>query len=267
MKIGVMARNTLASLLRNQLIVLFCTGFLCVVLLLMTPMLAARSMANTVGPGQTEGMVLGILSAIMSLVSGFGSLLAAWAAVDVVASEMRSGTILAVMARPVRRWEFLLGKYLGVQLLMAVYVLGMFGLSYLLAWMGGEKIQSTIWVLLVYPLVRYAIYSALAIALGTRLHPVITFATVLVISVAASILAPSTAAGALLPDWLRTALYAVLPSTELLSETRFLAITQSALHATPWHQHCTALAYGLNYALVCFLVAVWSFRKCSLARP
>ena len=73
---------------------------------------------------------------------GFGSLLAAWSAADALSSEMRSGTILAVMARPVRRWEFLLGKYLGVQLLMLVFVVLMLGLNYLLAWIGGATIQT-----------------------------------------------------------------------------------------------------------------------------
>jgi ABC-type transport system involved in multi-copper enzyme maturation permease subunit len=202
----------------------------------------------------------------MSLVSGFGSLLAAWAAADVVSSEMKSGTILAIMARPVRRWEFLLGKYLGVQLLMVVYVLAMFALSYLLAWIGGEKIHSAAWTLLFYPLVRYAVYSAIAMMLVTMMHSVVAFAIVLTISVAASILAPSSARGALLPEWLRTGFYAALPSTELLSETRFLAVTESALHSTPWTDHLTALAYGLDYALVCFLLAAWSFRKRSLSR-
>jgi ABC-type transport system involved in multi-copper enzyme maturation permease subunit len=266
MKIRAIAFNTFGTLLRNKLIILFFAGFVCVVLLMMTPILAAKSMASTMDTSQAQGMVLGMVGAIMSMVSGFGSLLAAWAAVDVVASEMRSGTILAVMARPVRRWEFLVGKYLGVQLLMGVYVIGMFGLSYTLAWIGGEKIQSTAWVLLVYPLVRYAIYAAIAMALVTMMHPVIAFATVLVISVAASILAPSNAAAALMPEALRTALYAALPSTALLSETRFLTVTQSALHETPWSHHLTALAYGLDYALVFFLLAVWSFRKRSLVR-
>jgi ABC-type transport system involved in multi-copper enzyme maturation permease subunit len=266
MKIRAIALNTFGSLLRNKLIVLFLAGFVCVVLLMMTPMLAAKTMASTMGAGQAQGMVLGMVSAIMSMVSGFGSLMAAWAAADVVWSEMRTGTILAVMARPVRRWEFLLGKYLGVQFLMVVYVFGMLGLSYLLAWIGGEKIQSTFWVLLIYPLVRYAIYSAIALALVTIMHPVFAFVIVLLVSVGASILGPTPGMRVLLPEWLRTSLYAPLPSTHLLSEARFLVVTQASLHATPWTHHLTALAYGLNYALVCFLLAVWSFRKHSLAR-
>lgn len=266
MKIRAIALNTFGSLLRNKLIVLFLAGFVCVVLLMMTPILATKAISGTMPPGQAQSMVLGIVSAIMSMVSGFGSLMAAWAAADVVWNEMRSGTILAVMARPVRRWEFLLGKYLGVQLLMLVYVLGMLALSYLLAWMGGEKIHSTVWVLLIYPLVRYAIYSAIALALVTVMHPVFAFVIVLLISVGASILGPTSGMRPLLPEWLRSSLYAPLPSTELLSEARFLVVTQASLHAIPWTDHLTALAYGLNYALVCFLLAVWWFHKRSLVR-
>lgn len=267
MKIRAIALNTFGSLLRNKLIILFLAGSVCVVLLMMTPILAAKAMANTMGAGQTQGMVLGMVSAIMSLVSGFGSLMAAWAAADVIWSEMRTGTILAVMARPVQRWEFLLGKYLGVQLLMVVYVFGMLGLSYLLAWIGGETIHYTFWVLVIYPLVRYAIYSAMALAMVTIMHPVLAFVTVLLVSVGAAVLEPASRMRALLPEWLGASLYAPLPSANLLSEDRFLAVTQGALHAMPWTDHLTALAYGLNYALVCFLLAVWWFRKRCLAGP
>ena len=138
MKIRTIAFNTLSGLMRDKLIILFCALFICIVLLMMTPLLAAKAMANAENAAQTQTVVLGFVSAIMYLVSGFGSLLAAWAAADCVATELKTGTILAVMARPVRRWEFLLGKYLGVLLMMAIYVAMMFGLSYLLAWMGGE---------------------------------------------------------------------------------------------------------------------------------
>lgn len=266
MKVRAIALHTFGSLLRNRLIILFLAGFLCVLLLMMSPLLLAKSMAGTISVAQSQGMILSMLSGILSLVSGFGSLLAAWATADAVSSEMRSGTILAVMARPVRRWEFLLGKYLGVQLLMLVYVLVMFGLGYLLAWIGGQAIQSTPWVLIMYPLVRYAVYGAIAMLLVTVFHPVVSFGMVLVISVPVSVLEPSSGAFFSLPGWLRVGFYAVLPSTGLLSETRFLALTQASLHPEPWTHHLTALVYGLDYALVCFLLAVWSFRKRSLSR-
>jgi ABC-type transport system involved in multi-copper enzyme maturation permease subunit len=231
-----------------------------------TPLMAVKSAGQTMSAGQAQGMVLSMVSLIMSMVSGFGSLLAAWAAADAVAGEVRSGTILAVMARPIRRWEFLLGKYLGVQMLMAVYLLFLLATTYLFGWIGGQRIQASPWILIVYPMVRYAIYSAIAIFLVTVMHPIVAFGITVVISVLIGMVTPPLDAHSFLPVWLQRALYAVLPSTGLVSEGKFLAITQSSLQKTPWTDHLTALAYGVDYALVFVLLAVWLFRHRSLAR-
>lgn len=266
MKIRAIALNTFSSFLRDKLIILFCALFVCVILLMMTPMLGYKALKTASNASQMQTLVLNLVSVIMSMVSGFGSLLAAWATADAVASEMKSGTILAVLARPVRRWEFLLGKFLGVMLLMAIYVLLMLGLSYLLAWMGGERIQSTIWVLIVYPMVRYAVYSAIAMTLVTLLHPVVTFGIVIVLAVLAAMIAPGSGDASRFAVWIKTPLYMILPSTTLLSEDRFLTITHAALKQTGWLEHATTLAYGLDYALVFLVLAMWSFHYRSLKR-
>jgi hypothetical protein len=43
-----------------------------------------------------------------------------------------------------------------------------------------------------------------------------------------------------MPQWLRTGLFYVLPSSNLLSEIRFLTITRAAT----WTDHATALIYS-----------------------
>ena len=263
MKIRAIALNTFAGLLRNRLLLLFLAIFVCVVLLMTTPLLMAKAMTSQ---QQGRTMVLALLSTILSMVSGFGSLLAAWASADALSSEMRSGTIFAVMARPVRRWQFLLGKYLGVMILMAIYVLSIVVLTHLLAWIGGERIVSSPWVLVVYPLVRYAMYAAIAMLLATVAHPVVSLGAVLVLAVASSIVAPAARSSSYIAGWIREPLRAVLPSTGLLSETRFLVISSTSLKATPWTDHLVALGHGLDYALVCFLLAVWIFNRLSLSR-
>jgi ABC-type transport system involved in multi-copper enzyme maturation permease subunit len=85
---------------------------------------------------------------------------------------MKSGTVFAVMARPLRRWEFLAGKYLGVLLLMCVYILVLLGVTFLLAESGGQRFHTSFWTLLVYPMVRYAIWAAVSMLLVTLLHSV-----------------------------------------------------------------------------------------------
>jgi ABC-type transport system involved in multi-copper enzyme maturation permease subunit len=265
-KIWTIALNTLSNFLRDKLIILFTVLFACVVLFMMTPMLALKAVKATAAAAEAQGTIVELMTAIMTMVSGCGSLLAAWAAAHSVLTEMKSGTILAVMARPVKRWEFLAGKYLGTMLLMTIYVLMMFGLSYVLAWMGGERIHTAPWVLLAYPLVRYAIYAALATLLVTVLNPAVTFGIVAALSVLTAIVAPGTQSAKIFAAWVRRPFYVVLPSTKLLSEERFLAITQASLKHTPWLDHVTTLAYGMDYALVCLLLAMWSFHYRSLRR-
>jgi ABC-type transport system involved in multi-copper enzyme maturation permease subunit len=266
MKILTIARNTFGSFLRNKLMILCFILFICVVLLMMTPLAGYKMMTTAENATQMQEVVMSVIGAIMFFVSGSGSLLAAWAAADSVSNEMKSGTILAVMARPVRRWEFLLGKYLGVQMLMVVYALMMFGLSYLLAWIGGEKIQSTPWVLIIYPLVRWSIYSAVAMLLVTLFHSLVAFGATMIVAVLALTLAPSDSSVHKLPEWARATIYAVLPSTGLLSEERFFTITQASLKQLTWAAHLTTLGYGLNYALVFLLLAMWSFHYRGLSR-
>jgi ABC-type transport system involved in multi-copper enzyme maturation permease subunit len=265
MRIRALAWITFRGLLRNKVIVLLLAGLLCVALLGMAPLLGAKAMAGS-NPEQAQTLVLALVSGLMTLVSGSGSLLAAWAAADAIAAELKSGTVMAVMARPVRRWEFLLGKYLGVQMLMVAYAIFMFALCHALAWIGGIHLATQPWVLFAYPMVRYAIYGAISMCLVTVMHPVFAFICVLFSAVLASMVVPSSNAAHFLPEWIRRALFFVLPSVNLLSESNFLAINYATLKQTPWTQHATALAYGLDYAAVFLLLAAWAFRRRALTR-
>lgn len=263
MKIRTIAFSTFGSFRRNKVIVLFCSLFICVVLLMTTPMMMFKAATTADNAQQMHGMILNEVTAVISMVSAFGSLLAAWAAADSVASEMKSGTILAVMARPLRRWEFLAGKYLGVLMLMAVYVVAMLGVTLVLAWMGGQSFHTSFWILLAYPLVRYAIWAAIAMFLVTVLHPIFVMGIVVILATLIQIFG---SASSHVPAWIRLPVHFFLPLTDLLSEDRFLAITRASLKPYPWTNHLTALAYGLDYALVCFLLALWVFQHRSLSR-
>ena len=261
------AFNTFGTFLRDKILIVVAILFTCGLLLMLTPLLAAKAMASMGNPAQAQSMVLEIVSVILIFTSGFGSLLAAWTAADSVATEMKSGTILAVMARPVKRWQFLLGKFLGVMLLMCAYVGMMLVLSYLLALIGGQKIHSAPWVMLLYPLVRYSIYAALAMMLVTWMHPVVAWGITTAIAVVVMIVEPSgRAVNNVAWRWIKNVLYVVLPSSGLLSEDRFLTIKEATIKRTGWLDHVTTLSYGLDYALVLLLIAMWSFHSKSLRR-
>lgn len=178
---------------------------------------------------------------------------------------MKSGTILAVMPRPLRRWEFLAGKFLGVMMLMAVYVVAMLGVTMLLALLGGQHFNASLWRLIVYPLVRYAIWASIATLLVTVLHPIVVMGIVIILATLISIFASVSSH---IPAWVRTPVHLVLPLTNLLSEQRFTVITKASLKTCPWTSHLTVIAYGwimrwcvFCWPCSCFSGAVWRGTK------
>jgi ABC-type transport system involved in multi-copper enzyme maturation permease subunit len=83
---------------------------------------------------------LGVAFATLTLfgvyvVNYLASFLALFLSVAAVSGEVDSGTLHAVMARPLRRSEFVIGRWLGYGCMISVYILAMTGLVLLLAWL------------------------------------------------------------------------------------------------------------------------------------
>ena len=72
---------------------------------------------------------------VVNLLSGF---LALFLSVGAVSAEVDSGTLHALLARPVRRWQFLLGRWLAYALIISVYVAVMAGLVLTVASLIGD---------------------------------------------------------------------------------------------------------------------------------
>jgi ABC-type transport system involved in multi-copper enzyme maturation permease subunit len=168
------------------------------------------------------------------------------------------------MARPVKRWEFLLGKYLGVMFFMFFYALLMIAMSYSMVAFAGMRVHAAPWLLLVYPLARYAIYAAMALAITTLVHPTVAMGVLLVLYLLTASVGPRSFEWTPKLHWLKTAFYYLLPSTNLLTEERFLSLRQAAVKQASWSQHALSLAYGLDWAFILLLLAMWSFHYRSL---
>jgi ABC-type transport system involved in multi-copper enzyme maturation permease subunit len=66
-----------------------------------------------------------IVSLGLSAISVIGLLIAVFIGVGLVSKEMDKRTLYALLAKPVRRWEFLLGKFGGLVLTLAVNTIAM----------------------------------------------------------------------------------------------------------------------------------------------
>jgi ABC-type transport system involved in multi-copper enzyme maturation permease subunit len=113
-RVGVVALNTFREAVRDR--VLYNLVFFALV------MIAASILVGQVSIG-IEEMVIVTLG--LSAISVIGLLMAVFIGVALVSKEMDKRTLYALFAKPVRRWEFLLGKFGGLVLTLTVNTVAM----------------------------------------------------------------------------------------------------------------------------------------------
>ncbi len=106
---GVVALNTFREAVRDR--VLYNLVFFALL------MMAAAVLVGQISIG-IEEMVIKSLG--LTAISVIGLLIAVFTGVGLVYKEMDKRTLYALLAKPVRRWEFLLGKFGGLVLTLAV---------------------------------------------------------------------------------------------------------------------------------------------------
>jgi ABC-type transport system involved in multi-copper enzyme maturation permease subunit len=113
-RVGIVALNTFREAVRDR--VLYNLVFFALV------MIAASILVGQISIG-IEEMV--IVSLGLSAISVIGLLIAVFIGVGLVSKEMDKRTLYALLAKPVRRWEFLLGKFGGLVLTLTVNTIAM----------------------------------------------------------------------------------------------------------------------------------------------
>lgn len=108
-RVSVVALNTFREAVRDR--VLYNLLFFAFV------MMAASIIAGQISIGIEETV---IVTLGLSAISVIGLLIAVFIGVGLVSKEMDKCTLYALLAKPVRRWEFLLGKFGGLALTLAV---------------------------------------------------------------------------------------------------------------------------------------------------
>jgi ABC-type transport system involved in multi-copper enzyme maturation permease subunit len=106
---GVVALNTFREAVRDRVLY----NLLFFALLMMAAAIAVGQIS--IGIEQTVIVSLGL-----SAISAIGLLISVFIGVALVSKEMDKRTLYALLAKPVRRWEFLLGKFAGLVLTLAV---------------------------------------------------------------------------------------------------------------------------------------------------
>jgi len=167
-RILLVAGNTIRSILHRRILYLWIAAMALVVLMALPAILL--SFGNEAVRGvMRQRAVTGALDTWSTLCIALAIFMGATA----IGYESGSRTLTAVFARPIRRWEFLTGKWLGVQ----VFTLLALAAGLLVALIAGRYFEAqfdlkVLGLALALSVAAIAVYSALAVALSTLTHSI-----------------------------------------------------------------------------------------------
>src|SRR5467141_2647801 len=164
-RVGIVALNTFREAVRDR--VLYNLVFFALV------MIAASILVGQVSIG-IEEMVIVTLG--LSAISVIGLLIAVFIGVGLVSKEMDKRTLYALLAKPVRRWEFLLGKFGGLVLTLTVNTVAMAAglfLALSLVKQGTEPVEGPVLVAVYFILLKLALVVALALLFSCFTTPLL----------------------------------------------------------------------------------------------
>jgi len=210
----------------------------------------------------------------VTTISIFGMLISVFIAASVVPNEVENKVIYTVLSKPVRRFQYLLGKFIGVQMIILANLLLMAGLFFIAIWRK-EGVMPTLllWsVLLTY--FEFLVVSAFTFAIScSSTSAVLPTIGGLFIYMIGSLteylkdvnLRARESADALdkfigeLAKWL----YNILPNLQKFSLKNYILdmTANSALPQQMWEQIDNLILYGLAYAVSGYLIAYWIFRR------
>jgi ABC-type transport system involved in multi-copper enzyme maturation permease subunit len=165
-RVGVVALNTFREAVRDR--VLYNLMFFALA------MIAASILVGQVSIG-IEEMV--IVSLGLSAISVIGLLIAMFIGVGLVSKEMDKRTLYALLAKPVRRWEFLLGKFGGLVLTLTVNTVAMTAglfLALKLVKTSAEPLEGAVLVAVYFIVLKLALVVALALLFSCFTTPLLS---------------------------------------------------------------------------------------------
>lgn len=105
----------------------------------------------------------------------FGTFIAIFVGVGLVSKEIEKRTVFAIFAKPVGRGEFIIGKYLGLCLTLAVNILVMgLGVSLALLYVGSTALAASVWGSILLIFFELTILTAVAILFSSFSSPALS---------------------------------------------------------------------------------------------
>ena len=202
-----------------------------------------------------------VRSVAQGAVAAFGSIISMFLGISLVWKEVERKTVYTILSKPISRWMFVLGKYLGMMMTLTV-VVGIMMVVYTIL----LTVQQTVPPTVVYVsagllIVELMLLTSWATLFSTYSAPTTAAAFTLAIFVIGHLADDIWVYGNQLESGgaqsIARVLYWVLPNFEMFS------IRSQAVHELPipWDQVVGATAYGVCYTATVLALAMWVFER------
>jgi len=249
MKVHAIAVNTFKEVIRDK--IFYSLVFFALLIL------GASVLLSTLTLGEQSKIIEDLSLAGTNV---FGVVIAIFVGIGLVNKELEKKTIYTIISKPIRRWQFLLGKYLGLALTLLVYtaVMAACFLLVLYVYLGVWAPALLKAVLLIYA--ELLVITASAILFSTFSTPTLSATYTLAIYVIGNLttdlkdLAARTGGAA---KFLLESLYYLLPNLQNFN------IKSQVVHGIPVQPGYLfmALAYGLLYVMGLLALAALVFER------
>ena len=200
-------------------------------------------------------------------ISLFGSLTAIFLGVFLLYTEVARRTIHAIVTKPISRWEFVVGKYAGMVLVLTVLV-GVFALAMvvMLAFQGAG-VGSGVAKALVLSWLEILTVAAIAIFFSAFSTPFLSGIFALALWVIGRLTPDLEATAQLLAPWLRTTTRIAL---EIIPDVHLFAVSGRTLDGAavsvhgdfvPWSYVGLASVHGLGWIVALLALAALVFHR------
>lgn len=196
----------------------------------------------------------------LSAISLFGVLTAVFVGVNLVFKEIERRTVYTLLANPVRRWQFLVGKFTGLMGVLAMNTALMTAALFALLMLRGESPWSLLPAVVLIA-VELGIVTAFALLFSSLTNPILaavwTFASYVMGHLSWSLMLLKDKVPPGISQWACDVVYWVLPNLDRLN------VKREVVHGLelPDGFMVAAVSYGMGYAVLVLVLACIAFER------
>jgi Cu-processing system permease protein len=197
----------------------------------------------------------------LASINVIGVIIAIFVGIGLVSKEIERRTIYTILAKPISRLQFILGKYLGLVITLAVNLVIMFAVFVFTLWMTQLPITMVLVQAVALMMMEFLIVTATALFFSTfstpTLSAALTLGLYLIGHLTSDLKALAEKSSSEVTKGVMTALYYLFPNLELLN-IKGQAVSGVSL---AWSYQLSAMLYGLFYAGLLLAGAATIFQK------